>query len=365
MFIVHAPFMCDETTCKRWELLETKVRRQSLTCKTISSFSIRLSLAWLVGASCILLPDSRADAAEPNAPPFRIAQSQTQQAEQAIPEGRVRLQFTNTLDAPVDVYVQVSDGANPDLVDAIGAGQSAEFYSEPGLLWLFGVNRQPINSYRAGNDALQEFAISAPQSQQQSGVAVETAPTGQNQQTGTNTADPYNQPVPSTSGLTITGDNLVEPPGLQTSSLTLYKCAKMRLMPGPAFDICAYLRKLRRRDPAGYERYLKRVEASQPNGSNSTFSNTTQQGSVNRQAVSFPKAESWGGVVRARPSTDSKRIGSLQQGTPITIVANSGVEMNGFMWFEIEFGNGKNGYQWGGIICGQEQPIEGAYKVCE
>ena len=78
---------------------------------------------------------------------------------------------------------------------------------------------------------------------------------------------------------------------------------------------------------------------------------------------SFPPAQSWGGIVRAGPGIEYDKLGSVAERTPIEILARTGDIMNGYPWFQIRFGDGV-GYQWGGIICGVNQPIDGAYEVC-
>lgn len=78
---------------------------------------------------------------------------------------------------------------------------------------------------------------------------------------------------------------------------------------------------------------------------------------------SFPPAKSWGGIVRSGPGLEYDKLGSVAERTPIEILARTGDIMNGYPWFQIRFGDGV-GYQWGGIICGVNQPIDGAYEVC-
>lgn len=78
---------------------------------------------------------------------------------------------------------------------------------------------------------------------------------------------------------------------------------------------------------------------------------------------SFPPAKSWGGIVRAGPGLEYDKLGSVAERAPIEIIARTGDIMNGYPWFQIRFGDGI-GYQWGGIICGVNQPIDGAYDVC-
>ena len=76
------------------------------------------------------------------------------------------------------------------------------------------------------------------------------------------------------------------------------------------------------------------------------------------------EAGSWGGKVRSGPGTDYRQIGSLREGDPVRLVRNTGVMMNGYPWFEIRFKNGKKGFQWGGILCSYDNPINGTYQIC-
>lgn len=87
--------------------------------------------------------------------------------------------------------------------------------------------------------------------------------------------------------------------------------------------------------------------------------------------VKTPPAEitytgrSLGGKVRDGASMSGRQIASLYEGDPITILNDSGVEMNGYDWFEIKFKNGKTGYQWGGIMCSDNLKIDGIYEQCK
>jgi hypothetical protein len=79
----------------------------------------------------------------------------------------------------------------------------------------------------------------------------------------------------------------------------------------------------------------------------------------------FPlEAASWGGVVRTGPGKSYDRIGTLEEGEHIMLLENTGVMENGFPWFKVEIWGSREGYQWGGIICGLNAPVEGAYEVC-
>lgn len=73
---------------------------------------------------------------------------------------------------------------------------------------------------------------------------------------------------------------------------------------------------------------------------------------------------SLGGRLRSGPGTNFGAAGSLAEGTPVTIVTNTGVRFDGYDWFEIRTGNGVSAYQWGGIMCSEGQQIAGIYEQC-
>lgn len=68
------------------------------------------------------------------------------------------------------------------------------------------------------------------------------------------------------------------------------------------------------------------------------------------EALNIP-ARSYGGKVRAGPGMDFAQIASLQEGDPVTLLANTGKAMGGYDWFMIRLASGETGYQWGGILC--------------
>ncbi len=82
-------------------------------------------------------------------------------------------------------------------------------------------------------------------------------------------------------------------------------------------------------------------------------------------ASRFPiQAASGGGIVRGGPGTNYRRLGSLRQFEPVTVVAVTEVIMNGYPWFEILYRGGRRGYQWGGIICSTDRPLAGTFDTC-
>ena len=81
--------------------------------------------------------------------------------------------------------------------------------------------------------------------------------------------------------------------------------------------------------------------------------------------VDFPQnGQSYGGKVRAGPSMNDAQIGSLYEGMAIQILNGTGVFMNGYEWFRIQYGNGNIGYQWGGLIC-SERDYPGILTTCD
>ncbi len=77
----------------------------------------------------------------------------------------------------------------------------------------------------------------------------------------------------------------------------------------------------------------------------------------------YLNATSCGGVVRARPNMNSRKVASLREGKRIEIMERSGVWMNGYEWFRIGYNNNKVGYQWGGILSADDQRA-GSYIGC-
>jgi len=83
-------------------------------------------------------------------------------------------------------------------------------------------------------------------------------------------------------------------------------------------------------------------------------------------AGDFPmEAASWGGIVRDGPGQEYKRLTSLTEGQHITLLENTGIVFNQYPWFKIRYSGSREGYQWGGIICGLDAPIDGAFETCD
>jgi hypothetical protein len=87
--------------------------------------------------------------------------------------------------------------------------------------------------------------------------------------------------------------------------------------------------------------------------------------SVNFSYAAALKIGSWGGNVRSGPSTDYRKIGSLREGDPVVLLKKIKSSGSGYDWFKIAYGDGKIGYQWGGILCGFYNEVSGTFGICE
>jgi len=54
----------------------------------------------------------------------------------------------------------------------------------------------------------------------------------------------------------------------------------------------------------------------------------------------------------------------LAYGEPVVLLERTGVMLDGYEWFKIEYGEGATGYQWGGIMCSNALHIIGLYDPC-
>ena len=76
------------------------------------------------------------------------------------------------------------------------------------------------------------------------------------------------------------------------------------------------------------------------------------------------EAASWGGVVRDGPGQNYRKLGTLEEGEHVMLLENTSVMWNGYPWWRIEFWGSREGYQWGGILCSLNEPMEGIYETC-
>ncbi len=75
-------------------------------------------------------------------------------------------------------------------------------------------------------------------------------------------------------------------------------------------------------------------------------------------------AASLGGNVRGGPAIGADRIASLARGDGVILIQRTDEMLNGYPWFFIQLADGREGYQWGGIICGVDGPVEGVFGAC-
>ena len=94
---------------------------------------------------------------------------------------------------------------------------------------------------------------------------------------------------------------------------------------------------------------------------------THEDGAVGGQEIdlSGTQGRSLGGSLRDGPGTNFTKIGSLTEGTWVTINMNTGVRMDGYDWFKISTDTGEVGYQWGGIMCSSGTQIQGIFEACQ
>lgn len=64
------------------------------------------------------------------------------------------------------------------------------------------------------------------------------------------------------------------------------------------------------------------------------------------------------GNVRAQPSTTAERVTSFAARTDVTILKNTGEFMDGFFWYQIEYGQAERGYIWGALLCYDGDDVE-------
>lgn len=71
-----------------------------------------------------------------------------------------------------------------------------------------------------------------------------------------------------------------------------------------------------------------------------------------------------GGHLRSGPGVRYPSMGTLPEGTYVTIVYNSEVEYDGYEWYEILMDDGSRGFVWGGILCSNGDKLWGVYASC-
>jgi hypothetical protein len=85
-----------------------------------------------------------------------------------------------------------------------------------------------------------------------------------------------------------------------------------------------------------------------------------------RTLLAMPaRAFSLGGRVRSGPGVDFITRTILSENTPVTLLENTELRMDGYDWFRFEAQEGVEGYQWGGVICTREGLLPGVLGQCE
>ena len=227
----------------------------------------------------------------------------------------VQLTMLNSTGQPVDVYATDQNG-QPAYVQSLPAGQSGILPSNPGQTLIFGINRQPFMQYQLTSVPAQQIVLVLPgeATQQPAAAAVQ----------------PQFAPAPAPSAPLV--------PVSPQPSVAMQTQPPAPVNVGNPQDAIVPM--------------LAPFVSSAPTLVSSASGD------------SFPAAASWGGVVRATPGMDGQSLDSLGEGEAVHIIENTGVTMNGYTWFKIQYRGNRVGYQWGGIICGRNEPIDGAFSTC-
>jgi hypothetical protein len=72
--------------------------------------------------------------------------------------------------------------------------------------------------------------------------------------------------------------------------------------------------------------------------------------------------QSLGGILRAGPTQSSPKVMSTAEGDELTILQR-GPMWDGYNWFRVEV-KGRQGFQWGGIMC-SSAPLAGIFQQCQ
>lgn len=70
-------------------------------------------------------------------------------------------------------------------------------------------------------------------------------------------------------------------------------------------------------------------------------------------------------MVRDGPGKNFRKVANLKEGERVTLIENTGKMFNDYPWWKIEFSGRRSGYQWGGILCSLDAPMDGIYETCQ
>lgn len=71
---------------------------------------------------------------------------------------------------------------------------------------------------------------------------------------------------------------------------------------------------------------------------------------------------SFGGNLRSGPGTNFQDVGSTFNGQQLTLIADTGVNLNGFNWWIVQLPNGQQAHQWGGLLCAPRFFLNGIFN---
>lgn len=71
---------------------------------------------------------------------------------------------------------------------------------------------------------------------------------------------------------------------------------------------------------------------------------------------------SFGGNLRAGPGTNFQDVGSTFNGQQLTLIADTGVNLNGYNWWVVQLPNGQQAHQWGGLLCAPNFLLNGIFN---
>ncbi len=321
----------------------------------------------------------------------------------------------NAAATPVDAYL-VDQTGNPTYLSTIPTGGDQPYQLDPGQELIFGVNGEQVASYVMTDQPGQSFTVGNAQSGMQPGMAQPPSPTapafpaqGYAPQQPQPVA-PNDQMQPSQAYQPRTARPNTAYPGFQ-SPPDVVPAQQPAANSGPSFDcrqaslpaeqtICGdpELAQWDEKMAKAYAWVMSQLPANRQNelvqdqsawlskrnqcGTsvdclmsgyldrvaylNEYFADDAGPGAGQEPAATFPiEARSWGGKVRSGPGPNFAQVGSLQEREPITLLEQSDAPLfQNFPWFKIRF-HGRVGYQWGGIICGTDAPIPGAFETCK
>jgi hypothetical protein len=72
----------------------------------------------------------------------------------------------------------------------------------------------------------------------------------------------------------------------------------------------------------------------------------------------------YGGIVRSGPGHEYNKVTSMYKGDPVVLIAVTEIETKGFLWFQIRYRDGQDGYALGGLLCPREVSIDGLKQRC-